>query len=98
LPGAKKKPKRAQKKKSFRERFSHYIKWWLILFFLFIYLIYTNQSSTLWYGLRKSLRDLERTQEQYDTIQLLVSQKEQQLRSQVEWKSSKEKIKKMYVD
>jgi hypothetical protein len=26
LPGAKKKPKRAQKKKSFRERFSHYIK------------------------------------------------------------------------
>lgn len=98
MPG-KKKPSRVREKKiPFRTRFSHYIKFWLILVFLIIYLIYTNQSSTLGYGLRNSLRELEKTQEQYDIIQLSVSQKEQQLWSQVEWKPSKVPIKKMIID
>lgn len=98
IPWTKKKSSVRKKKTIFRPNFFKYGKFVLLLFLVGIYLIYTNQSSTLWYSLRNGLRTLEKTQEQYDAIQLQVSQKEQELRSKVERKPNKKQMKKIIVE
>lgn len=72
-------------------------KYFLLLGLIVVYLVYTNQASTLGYTLRKSLRELEVTQEQLDVLQLEVSRKEQALRSQVERTPNQKQTKKMIV-
>lgn len=62
-----------------------------------IYLIYINQSSTLWYSLRESLSDVQDTEEQVTLLQLQVGKIEQQLWSRVERVSNKNEIKKIVV-
>ena len=69
----------------------------MLLALIVVYLVYTNQSSTLGYSLRKSLRDVEKTQEQLDVLQLQVSKKEQELWAQVERKPSKKVIRKIII-
>ncbi len=74
-------PKKTKKWVSFWSYGKYIVLWSLIA----IYLIYTNQSSTLWYTLRQWLREIETAQEQLDAIQQQVSKKEQQHRSHVNW-------------
>ncbi|HMY80888.1 MAG TPA: hypothetical protein PLW93_04320 [Candidatus Absconditabacterales bacterium] len=68
-----------------------YGKFVVVLFFACVYLIFTNQTSTLGYTLRRGLRAIEQAQERLDTIQSKVSKKEQELRSQVNRTPSKQK-------
>jgi len=65
---------------------------------ILIYLIYTNQSSTLWYSLRRSLKDVERAQDTLDDLELNVGQTEQRLWSSVERVSNKNKVKKVIIN
>lgn len=75
--------KNHQKKIKYWSSLWRYGKYIVLVVLIAIYLIYTNQSSTLWYALRQGLRDIEHVQEQLDAVQQEVSKKEQQLRSQV---------------
>lgn len=92
-----KKLKQTKKSSWLGERFAGMRKFVLLFSLIFVYLIYTNQSSTLGYSLRNSLKELERTQDILDDLELEVGQKEQQLWSSVEWQSNKNKIKKITI-
>jgi hypothetical protein len=70
----------------------------LLLGLIGVYLIYINQSSTLWYSLRESLSDVQDTEEQVTLLQLQVGKIEQQLWSRVERVSNKNEIKKIVVE
>lgn len=69
----------------------------MLLGLIGVYLIYINQSSTLWYSLRESLSDVQDTEEQVTLLQLQVGKIEQQLWSRVERVSNKNEIKKIVV-
>lgn len=70
----------------------------MLLGLIGVYLIYINQSSTLWYSLRESLSDVQDTEEQVTLLQLQVGKIEQQLWSRVERVSNKNEIKKIVVE